>query len=111
MLWLWRATFGLFVLQFVDKFSEAKEAAKKAVEERKLGGKKTMASDNISTSSPELKSPHHVTPTIPPGPAPQEDGRKGEEGVTKLQVGGMTNGDSVVGRKTAHANSAEVEHN
>ena len=96
------------MLQFVDKFSEAKDAAKKAVEEKKVGGKKTEGSNKIaSSSSPELKSPHL---TSPPGTASQVDGRKGEEGARKLPLGEMTNGDSIVGRKTAYANSAEVKH-
>ena len=99
------------VLQFVDKFCEAKEAAKKALEERKVGGKKTESSDKItSSSSPELKSPHQVTLTSPPGTSPQVNGRKGEEGARQLSMGGITNGESSGGKKTAYANSTEVEH-
>ena len=98
------------VLQFVDKFCEAKEAAKKAVEERKLGGKKIEDSDKITSFSPELKSPHQVTLTSPSSTSPQVDGRKGEEGARKPSVGWITNGDSGAGRKTAYANSTEVKH-
>ena len=99
------------MLQFVDKFCEAKEAAKKALEERKFEGKKTEGSEKITlSSSPELKSPHQVTLTNPSGTSPQVDGRKGEEGARQLSMGGIANGDSSGGRKTAYANSTEVKH-
>lgn len=101
---------GTVVLQFVDKFCEAKEAAKKALEERKFEGKKTEDSDKITSSSPELKSPHQVTLTNPSGTSPQVDGRKGEEGARQLPMGGIANGESSGGRKTAYANSTEVKH-
>ena len=84
-------------LQFVDKFSEAKEAARKAMEERKQGGK----SDEPS-SSPELKPvPHQTTPTSPP--AGSEEGR-GEGGAGKV----MVNGESSAGQRAGNTSSAEV---
>lgn len=98
---------GVFscVLQFVDKFFEAKEAARKAVEERKLAGKKTEDSDkntSSSSSSPELKSPlHQSTPISPPAPAAQVEGGK-------LTVGEMVNGEGGAPRKTVNGNSQEV---
>lgn len=83
---------------------EAKEAARKAVEDRKLAGKKTEDSDrNTSSSSPELKSPlHQSTPSSPP-PAPQVEGGK-------FPVGGLVNGDSSAVRKTVNGNSREVKY-
>lgn len=85
---------------------EAKEAARKAVEERKLTGKKTEDSDKntSSSSSPELKSPlHQNTPSSPPAPAPPVEGGK-------LPVGGLVNGDSSAVRKTVNGNSREVKY-
>ena len=111
------------MLQFVEKFSEAKAAAKKAVEDRKLGGKKAEDSDKTtssSSSSPELKSPHQATPTSPPAmptatpispsAVPSVEGRKGigEDGGRKVSVGGMVNGESGAGRKTVNGSSQEV---
>lgn len=100
---------GVFscVLQFVEKFSEAKEAARKAVEDRKLAGKKTEDSDkntSSSSSSPELKSPlHQSTPISPPVPAPTAQVEGG-----KLPLGGMVNGDGSAARKAVNGNSQEV---
>lgn len=88
----------------MEKFSEAKEAARKAVEDRKLGGKKIEDSDkntSSSSSSPELKSPlHQSTPISPPAPA----------SVAQVEGGklGMVNGDGSAARKAVNGNSQEV---
>ena len=93
----------LLSLQFVEKFSEAREAARKAIEERKHGGNKSEGTEKTASSlPPELKSPpHQSTPVSPPSSAEEE--RKREEGAGKV----MVNGDSSAGKVTS-TSSAEV---
>lgn len=82
-------------LQFVEKFSEAKEAAKRAIEERKHGGKPA----DIAMPAAHKPSPHQPTPATTGG----EEGKR-EEGAGQVAV----NGEGSAGRKVANASSAEV---
>ena len=85
----------------MEKFSEAKLAARKVVEERKLATKKAEESDKTFSSSspassPDLKSPpNQAMPTTSSHPPGGESGASGDgEGVRKVSAGGMVNGDS-----------------
>lgn len=82
----------------MEKFSEAKEAARKAIEERKQGGKK---SEGTGSALELMSPPHQATPTSPPSSVGEG---KREEGGGKV----MVNGDSSAGRKVTSTSSAEV---